>query len=563
MFLLDKINNLPLSIKTKTMVLVLALFILMSSLFSILRYLDVKQSIDASRDDFKEQILNIYNTTLNRVEKFYINRAHANIESYGIRESLKSQNAQKLKKLSQERWNVLKEENPSLINMKFYSASKEKLVLLGEENANTLMDTRSEYLEPSVDFIFSGYPPSYHILVPVFEQKTIIGYVEFSLLVEYFLNEIEDFSKLKGFIIPEEISQNPRNMQNSINKELVTPYLQNHTYVKHVIELNSLKEKSKSELLFLQDITTQQQTLVDALYETLFLSLGMLTVMTIVLNYGFEVLIEKLEKSENSLRILNHTLEERVSEEINKRYEQERMLMHQSRLASMGEMIGNIAHQWRQPLTDLGSILINISFMYDVKKLTSEIFQERLQKAESLILYMSKTIDDFRNFFANKTIKEDFCVVQAIEKALNLIESALKNHHISLVFDEKKSCIIQGYPNQFAQAILNILGNAKDVLLERETSNPFVKIEVFCDQDTTTVCISDNGGGIQISPIEKIFEPYVSTKHAIAGTGIGLYMSKTIIEKNLHGKLEAFNTPNGAMFTIKLPNKIPSQSDNS
>ena len=542
------------------MVLVLALFILMSSLFSVLRYLDVKEAIEKSRKDFKEQIFNIHNTTLNRIEKFYINRAHANIESYGIKESLQQGKTKELKELSLFRWNVLKQENPFLINMRFYNQKKEKLVTLGEENENSLIDFQKEIQQPIFDFVFNSKTLSYHILVPASMNNVLIGYVEFSFLAEYFLSEIEDFSKLQGFIIADKFFSNKPlpylNFQDLNNPDKTIFYLKNKVYIKHTIELYSTKQDKKSQLLFFQDITTQQQTLMDAIYEALFVSLGLLAIISIVLHYGFEVLIKKLETSENSLRLLNHTLEERVHDEIEKRYEQERMLMHQSRLASMGEMIGNIAHQWRQPLTDLGAILINMSFLYDLKKLSAQIFEERIKKAESLILYMSKTIDDFRNFFANDSKKEEFCVIKSIEKAISLIESALKNHHIHLIFDDKKSCSVYGYPNQFAQAILNILGNAKDILLERKVQNPFIKITVSCDEQNTIISISDNAGGIKIEPIQKIFEPYVSTKHAIAGTGIGLYMTKTIIEKNLNGKLEASNTPEGAIFTIKLSNKI-------
>jgi len=154
--LLNKIHNLPISIKTKTMVLVLALFILMSSLFSVLRYLDVKEAIEKSRKDFKEQIFNIHNTTLNRIEKFYVNRAHANIESYGIKESLQQGKTKELKELSLFRWNVLKQENPFLINMRFYNQKKEKLVTLGEENENSLIDFQKEIQQPIFDFVFNS-----------------------------------------------------------------------------------------------------------------------------------------------------------------------------------------------------------------------------------------------------------------------------------------------------------------------------------------------------------------------------------------------------------------------
>lgn len=542
------------SAKTKTMVLVLSLFIIMATLFSTLRYMDVKASIEKSRQDFTLQIHNIYHTTLVRSGEFYTNRAHANVSSYGVKKALQEKNASRILELSLERWNVLKQENPFLTSVAFYDVSFVPIVTLGEKLRNTLSTSIINAKNPVVDFIFSEKESSYHIVVPVHEDETLIGYIEFTLLIDYFLNEVEEFSGLKGYVLSSSHpfnSDNPLLLHVSFNHGDIS-HSSNQTFITHAINLKSTTQDVLSKLLFFQNITHQQQKLLDAIYEAFSLSIGLLSIIIIVLHYGFEVLIKRLEHSEASLRYLNHTLEERVQREIQKRLENEQMLMHQSRLASMGEMIGNIAHQWRQPLTELGATLVNIGFLWDIQKLTPTTFNDRLSRAEALIAYMSKTIDDFRNFFASDTHKESFCINEAVHKALMLLESSLKNHHITLRINEDDVCTTTGFPNQFSQALLNILGNAKDILIERRIADPCICIELTCKEGKNIITISDNGGGITLNPIEKIFEPYVSTKHATSGTGIGLYMTKTIIEKNAKGTLRAYNSDTGAVFEITL-----------
>lgn len=542
------------STKTKTMVLVLSLFISMAALFSTLRYMDVKASIEKSRQDFTLQIHNIYHTALMRIGEFYTNRAHANVDSYGVKEALRTKNASRIIELSLLRWNVLKQENPFLINVTFYDASFSPIAILGQKSLNALSSSIIDPKNPVMDFIFSEQESSYHIVIPVHEGNTLIGYIEFTLLIDYFLNEVEEFSGLKGYLLS---SSQPFKgdetlpLHVSFNHGDIS-YGEHQTFITHAINLKSTTQDSISKLLFFQDISDQQQKLLDAIYEAFSLSIGLLSIMIIALHYGFDVLIKRLEHSEASLRHLNHTLEERVQHEIQKRLENEQMLMHQSRLASMGEMIGNIAHQWRQPLTELGATLVNIGCLWDTQKLTPQTFNDRLLRSESLIAYMSKTIDDFRNFFASDTQEERFCINEAVHKTLMLLDASLTNHHITLSIDEPTQCFTTGFPNQFSQALLNILGNAKDILIERRIANPCIVIELTCKEEKTLIRIADNGGGITLQPIEKIFEPYISTKHATSGTGIGLYMTKTIIEKNAKGTLRAYNNDVGAVFEITL-----------
>ena len=220
----------------------------------------------------------------------------------------------------------------------------------------------------------------------------------------------------------------------------------------------------------------------------------------------------------------------------------------------MGEMIGNIAHQWRQPLNALGLVLQNLKFSYDIGELNENMMSKSINKATMLTNSMSKTIDDFRNFFKPNKAKEEFSINENVFKAIELVESTFEHHHIKLEkhfsLEEPK---FYGFPNEFSQVILNILTNAKDAIFENKIENPLVIVQTKIEDSNILISIKDNGKGISEEIINKIFEPYFTTKDESKGTGIGLYMSKLIIENNMGGKIEVKNDDEGAIFTIKLP----------
>lgn len=262
----------------------------------------------------------------------------------------------------------------------------------------------------------------------------------------------------------------------------------------------------------------------------------------------------------NELKIMINNmidnLEFKIQEEINKRLEQEQILIQQSKLASMGEMIGNIAHQWRQPLAQISAIHMNMKVTYDFDKFTKEYLTMKIKEANKLTSYMSQTISDFQNFFKPQGEKENFSIEKACKDAYFILESSLKYHGIEVIFDIKEDTNIYGYKNEYSQVILNILSNAKDILLERKIQNPKIDIEIKKGNNYAIVKIKDNAGGVDNSIIEKIFEPYFTTRHQTQGTGIGLYMSKNIIERNMHGYINVTNVEDGALFTVKVDKDI-------
>ena len=254
---------------------------------------------------------------------------------------------------------------------------------------------------------------------------------------------------------------------------------------------------------------------------------------------------------EDELKNVNESLEQRIREEIAKSHEKDHLIIQQSRFAAMGEMIGNIAHQWRQPLNALGLTLANLQDAYEYNELTGEYLLGQVKVGNQLIQKMSTTIDDFRHFFRPSKERQIFSAKQAIEEAMALVSASFNNNNISLELEIVDDALIQGFPNEFSQVLLNLFANAKDAILARRISKGNVRIKIAMDGSWVTVTMADNGGGIPDTVLGKIFEPYFSTKEM--GTGIGLYMSKVIIEESMKGHLDVRNYENGAEFSIRCP----------
>ena len=262
--------------------------------------------------------------------------------------------------------------------------------------------------------------------------------------------------------------------------------------------------------------------------------------------------IEERKKAEKALEKLNEELENRIVERTAELREKDELLLLQSRQAAMGEMIGNIAHQWRQPLNSLGLIVQQLLLFFDQGEFNRDYLKKSVFQSMELIRHMSQTIDDFRNYFRPDKEKVEFKVSEAIAETVSFIEDSFKNQHIGIEVVAKKDPVVYGYRNEFAHVILNILNNARDALTERGADNPKVKITMCSEGERAVVTIADNAGGIPEEIMGKIFDPYFTTKGPQAGTGVGLFMSKAIIEKNMGGRLSACNIANGAEFRIEV-----------
>ncbi len=270
---------------------------------------------------------------------------------------------------------------------------------------------------------------------------------------------------------------------------------------------------------------------------------------------GYNAISENITKAK-AYEELSLNLEERVALEVKKSNENMTQMLQQSRLAQMGEMMSMIAHQWRQPLASISSIASTLSLDIMMNKYKEEYFQKRLEDINELSLHLSSTIDDFRNFFKEKKIKQKSTVKEVVNGCLTIIESSLKSHNIDLIIESDENIVIDTYVNELKQVLLNIIKNAEDALMEKKAGNPTVWINYYEKNEKVYITIKDNAGGVPGDIIEKIFDPYFSTKKKKEGTGLGLYMSKTIMKEHIGGDIMVVNEDGqGACFTLVLDKK--------
>lgn len=259
----------------------------------------------------------------------------------------------------------------------------------------------------------------------------------------------------------------------------------------------------------------------------------------------------QLQEAQRELKMLNESLARQVAEKVEELRERDSLLVEQARHAAMGEMVGNIAHQWRQPLSILSLVIQNLH--YDSKEgcLTENALESYIARARHAIGQMTDTIDKFRDFFKPSRGPEMFSPLRIVEHCQELLAASLAAHGIELAVGGAADIVMRGYPGEFSQIILNLVGNAKDAMLERGVAHGRIAIEVAARQGGVAVAVADNAGGIAGEHMEKIFDPYFTTKSK--GAGIGLYMAKTIIEQHMYGSIRAENDGAGARFCIEMP----------
>ena len=256
---------------------------------------------------------------------------------------------------------------------------------------------------------------------------------------------------------------------------------------------------------------------------------------------------------ESRLKHTNLELEKKLAHEIELRRQKEEMLLQHTRHAAMGEMINMIAHQWRQPLTSIGLSADNLLISLALDSLQNQELQESLELINTQVHYLSQTIDDFRDFFLPDKEKEQFLVRDSIEDALSIVEKILLSKKITLQKEYQEQTPLLLYRTELTQVVLNLIKNAQDNFEHKATPEPQLLLQTQEDATKVIIHVTDNGGGIEPAVLQRIYEPYFTTKREQNGTGLGLYMSKMIIEEHMEGKLYASNTDDGVCFTVEIP----------
>jgi len=280
-----------------------------------------------------------------------------------------------------------------------------------------------------------------------------------------------------------------------------------------------------------------------------------------------DTLLENFTTMGQTLQELYSSMEEKISEGIAKNTEAQKIMIHQSRLAQMGEMISMIAHQWRQPLGSIATVLMSIKLKStlnkfdlgtDEGKAQHKLFLETsVTKMDSYVKHLTSTIDDFRNFFKPEQDYERVTIEGMIQNTLNIIGTSLAINSIVVHVNNTSQAEILTFGKKITQVLMNIIKNAHDAICEHKIENGNIWIHSYEEGDTYHIDIEDNAGGIKSEIMEKIFDPYFSTKNEKNGTGLGLYMSKMIIEQHCHGTLIAHNTDKGVKFCISFKGESP------
>ncbi len=246
---------------------------------------------------------------------------------------------------------------------------------------------------------------------------------------------------------------------------------------------------------------------------------------------------------------LNSLLKEKVHQEVEKNREKDKIMFLQSRMAQMGETISMIAHQWRQPLNNLAIINQSLYIKHQKNRLTDEAFDKFFYSSKQQIENMTTTIDDFRSFFKPAKQKKNFSMNENILHLLDLIAPEFDRHNIYIHKDCRSEVYLKGYKNELLQALLNILNNAKDALVANRENSRQITISLYEIKNKKIILIKDNAGGISPENLNKIFDPYFSTKQK-NGTGLGLYMTKVILEEHMGADIKFYNDDDGAVFEI-------------
>ncbi len=453
--------------------------------------------------------------------------------------------------------------------------------------------------EPKVKSTISvgKYDMTFKAMVPIYENKKFIGIVESITHFNSISRGIRISDEIEPIIIVEKkfTKQLEKNaftkifVQNhyvanlSVSKEILNylekKELDNFLNIKNYIVKDGYliintpiiyKDKKLASFLSFKNIENidveyikeyKQNTF---LYLALFLILlGLILFIISYYLYSSEIkkLFNKLNKNQKELSDLNSSLKQTVDDEVEKNYKKNKLLFQQSKMAAMGEMIGNIAHQWRQPLSMITTAASGIKLKKELGLLEDKDHKESLNAIIQAANYLSNTIDDFRYFFSPNKNKTIISSSELFQKVFKLLDSAYKSVNIKVIknIEEFKICTFE---NELIQVIINILNNAKDELVKIEGyDNKYIFIDLFKEDKNIIIKVKDNAGGIPEDIIDRIFEPYFTTKHQSQGTGIGLFMSEEIISKHLHGEILVSNCNSiieekkyrGAEFIISIP----------
>ncbi len=399
-----------------------------------------------------------------------------------------------------------------------------------------------------------------------------------NLSISYYINKLFD---VKNIYYEKELSKDNLSKDIDTKIALINKYLDDFKKSKSLENINLVNQEINSISIFITTLIKYDLSLAISekiKTQKVFKSIIVFSIISIILIFLFSILLSmyivnnfrklhnslehKVEESTKELKELNAYLEIKVSKEVAQNRKKDIIMFQQARLASLGEMLNNIAHQWRQPLGAITMIIQSFQTKMIHGKLTDDFIDKKVKDALLLATNMSETLEDFKNFFSPNKAKSDFLIQSCLEHSIELSKYSLEKENIKIVLKLTDNIRLNTYYNELSHVFLNLISNSKDALSDISNKNDrIIEILVKKDEDNAIIKFIDNGGGIPEDIIPKIFEPYYTTKYKSAGTGIGLYMSKQIIEKHMNGviyyKTIDYKMNNKgykcSVFTIKIP----------
>jgi len=411
------------------------------------------------------------------------------------------------------------------------------------------------------------YIPVLRVATPVYIKKTLKGILVINIFIKKFMQQFTSSAIYNIILVNKDgyiIKKKDKYYDNTIKLKKFYPqdivkqilntkdFLVLNQYNIYVQKINighqSIYIILKSKNRMLNEIRKDDiKMTIIILFITSLLSIPFAFILSRPIKDMVEILLYKSDK----LHELATTLDKKVEEQTLQNAKQDRLIQHQAKMAELGDMIGNIAHQWRHPLTRLSLLLQNLKLYKKKNKLNDDILYDIIEKANKQIEFMSSTIDNFKEFYKTDKTKEYFTIKNSLDDILNIIGSVIEHSNIALNITGDQTIKIYGIKNQFSQVLLNLIVNAKDAIEENNIDNGYIDISIKNIDNKLIIEIKDNGKGINKDILKDIFEPYFTTKKD-KGTGIGLYLCKTIIEDEMQGILKVKNIDNGVLFKIVL-----------
>ena len=271
------------------------------------------------------------------------------------------------------------------------------------------------------------------------------------------------------------------------------------------------------------------------------------------IEHSLDLSCNELYESNSKLNTINDNLQHMVSDEVEKNRMKDLLLMEQSKNAQMGEMLSMIAHQWRQPLGAISSIVSLLQMKQQLNSYDKEFYDNKLANISDVTQHLSQTINDFSQFF-KKSDPEDTLIDETIDESIKILHPTLISENIKIETHYTFNKRLTTHPNELKQVILSLIQNSRDAIIERDIKEPMITVRTFNDKTYVYIEIKDNAGGIDEDIIDNIFEPYFTTKSSLNGTGLGLYLSKKIITELLKSAIEVKNIDDGVCFTMRLSN---------